>query len=109
MLKAADALGVAPADCVYVGDHLRDIDAGRNAGMPTIAVGLITDPHQAEAVLAEGSADMVAIGRSFLYKPRWGWEAAAALGGKVQATSQYWRSLPKEANGIFGDAKIGMR
>jgi hypothetical protein len=52
---------------------------------------------------------MVAIGRSFLYKPRWGWEAAAALGGKVQATSQYWRSLPKEANGIFGDAKIGMR
>jgi hypothetical protein len=27
----------------------------------------------------------------------------------VQATSQYWRSLPKEANGIFGDAKIGMR
>jgi hypothetical protein len=52
---------------------------------------------------------MVALGRSFLYKPRWGWEAAAALGGQVQATQQYWRSLPREAAGIFGDAKIGMR
>jgi hypothetical protein len=31
------------------------------------------------------------------------------LGGKVQATQQYWRSLPREAAGIFGDAKIGMR
>jgi 2,4-dienoyl-CoA reductase-like NADH-dependent reductase (Old Yellow Enzyme family) len=104
--------GIAPQQQIKVGPgyqvpfakHVKD-----QTGMPTIAVGLITDPHQAEAVLAEGSADMVAIGRSFLYKPRWGWEAAAALGGTVQATSQYWRSLPKEANGIFGDAKIGMR
>jgi len=104
--------GIAPQQQIKIGPgyqvpfakHVKE-----KTGMPTIAVGLITDPHQAEAVLAEGSADMVAIGRSFLYKPRWGWEAAAALGGKVQATSQYWRSLPKEANGIFGDAKIGMR
>ena len=78
-------------------------------GLPTIAVGLITEPQQAEDVLKADEADMVALGRSFLYKPRWGWEAAAALGGKVQATSQYWRSLPREAAGIFGDAKIGMR
>ena len=81
----------------------------QQTGLPTIAVGLITEPKHAEEVLQAGDADMVALGRSFLYKPRWGWEAAAALGGQVQATQQYWRSLPREAAGIFGDAKIGMR
>jgi len=104
--------GIAPQQQIKVGPgyqlpfakHVKD-----TCGLPTIAVGLITDPKQAQAVLTEGQADLVAIGRGFLYKPRWGWEAAAALGGTVQATSQYWRSLPKEANGIFGDAKIGMR
>jgi len=59
--------------------------------------------------LRKGEADLVALGRSFLYKPRWAWEAAAEMGAQVQATHQYWRSLPKEANGIFGAAKIGMR
>ncbi len=39
MLKAAHALGVAPERCIYVGDHRRDIEAGRNAGMHTVAVG----------------------------------------------------------------------
>lgn len=38
LLKAAAAVGVAPAQCVYVGDHERDIAAGRNAGMTTVAV-----------------------------------------------------------------------
>lgn len=37
MFKAAGVLGVKPENCVYVGDHLRDIDAGRNAGMRTVA------------------------------------------------------------------------
>jgi 2,4-dienoyl-CoA reductase-like NADH-dependent reductase (Old Yellow Enzyme family) len=61
-------------------------------------------------VLQRGDADFVALARAFLYNPRWGWHAAAALQGQVQASPQYWRSLPKEANGIFGpDARIGMR
>lgn len=38
MLKAAHALKVSPEDCVYIGDHRRDIEAGHNAGMTTIAV-----------------------------------------------------------------------
>lgn len=38
LLKAADMLGVAPAACIYVGDHDRDIAAGRRAGMRTIGV-----------------------------------------------------------------------
>ena len=36
LLEAARRLGVAPADCVYVGDDRRDVDAGRAAGMRTI-------------------------------------------------------------------------
>ena len=63
----------------------------------------------AEAVLQRGDADLVALARSFLYKPRWGWEAAVALGGTVDAQHQYWRSLPREAKNIFNNAQIGMR
>jgi phosphoglycolate phosphatase len=37
LLLAATKLGLAPAQCVYAGDHLRDIEAGRNAGMTTVA------------------------------------------------------------------------
>ena len=58
-------------------------------GAVTRAVGLVTDPHQAEQILAEGSADMVALARAFLDDPRWGWHAADALGAKVHAPSQY--------------------
>lgn len=97
-------IAIGPGYQVHFAKHIKHA-----VGLPTIAVGLITEPQQAEAVLQANEADMVALGRSFLYKPRWGWEAASALGGKVQATQQYWRSLPREAAGIFGDAKIGMR
>ena len=79
-------------------------------GVPTIAVGMITEPAQAEAVLANGDADLVALARAFLYNPRWGWSAAAALQGQVQAQPQYWRCLPGQATGVFGPgARIGMR
>ncbi|MFC3229339.1 NADH:flavin oxidoreductase/NADH oxidase [Marinibaculum pumilum] len=43
----------------------------RDAGIPTMAVGLITEPRQAEAVLAEGQADLVAIGREAMVDPNW--------------------------------------
>jgi 2,4-dienoyl-CoA reductase-like NADH-dependent reductase (Old Yellow Enzyme family) len=50
------------------------------AGLMTQAVGLITDPHQAEAILRDGQADLIAIGREVLYDPFWPRHAAAALG-----------------------------
>jgi len=78
-------------------------------GIPTIAVGMITDPHQAEKVLEDGQADLVAFARAFLYKPRWGWEAAALLGGQVEAVEQYWRCLPREHQQVFKEIKIGGR
>lgn len=39
LFKAAGMAGVDASDCVYVGDHARDIEAGRRAGMLTVAVG----------------------------------------------------------------------
>ncbi|MGB2816788.1 MAG: NADH:flavin oxidoreductase/NADH oxidase [Burkholderiaceae bacterium] len=78
-------------------------------GLPTIAVGLITEPRQAEAIVDAGRADMVAMARAFLYDPRWPWHAAAALGGKVDGPRQYWRALPREAGPIFGNISFGQR
>ena len=52
-------------------------------GVTTIAVGLITEARQAEEIVASGKADMVALARGMLYDPRWGWHAAAELGGEV--------------------------
>ena len=49
-------------------------------GLPTIAVGLITEAEQAEAIVAGGQADAVALARAMLYDPRWPWHAAATLG-----------------------------
>ncbi len=62
------------------------------AGVNTIAVGLITQPKQAEDIIASGKADMVALARGMLYDPRWGWHAAAELGGHVAAPPAYWRA-----------------
>jgi len=76
------------------------------SGLTTMAVGLITDAHQAEAILQNGDADLIALARAFLYQPRWGWQAAAALGAEVAANPVYWRSLPREAAAVFGKAAV---
>lgn len=80
-----------------------------DTGIPTIAVGLITDPQHAESIVANGEADMVALARAMLYDPRWAWHAASALGATVRAPEQYWRCTPSGAGRIFGDTPIGMR
>jgi 2,4-dienoyl-CoA reductase-like NADH-dependent reductase (Old Yellow Enzyme family) len=77
--------------------------------LPTIAVGLITEPAQAEAIVAGGQADAVALARAMLYEPRWPWHAAAALGAQVQAPPQYWRSQPREFKELFAGFKFGAR
>ena len=78
-------------------------------GLATTGVGLITDAAQAEQVLQAGDADLVALARAFLYNPRWGWHAAAELGGQVEAHPSYWRCLPREAASVFGKVSVGMR
>jgi 2,4-dienoyl-CoA reductase-like NADH-dependent reductase (Old Yellow Enzyme family) len=78
-------------------------------GVTTIAVGLITEAKQAEEIVASGKADMVALARGLLYDPRWGWHAAAELGGHVDAPPQYWRSQPSTQKELFGKTTFGGR
>jgi NADPH2 dehydrogenase len=74
-----------------------------------MAVGLITEAKQAEEIVASGNADMVALARGMLYDPRWGWHAAAELGGQVDAPPQYWRSQPSTQKELFGKTTFGAR
>jgi 2,4-dienoyl-CoA reductase-like NADH-dependent reductase (Old Yellow Enzyme family) len=64
----------------------------REAGIPTAAVGLITEPRQAEAIVAEGSADLVLLARQFLREPYWPLRAARELGAEAAWPSQYLRA-----------------
>lgn len=73
----------------------------REVGIPTMAVGLITQPQQAEDILAYGQADFVALGRGMLYNPRWPWHAAAHFGEEVYFPPQYERSHPSMRAGDF--------
>jgi 2,4-dienoyl-CoA reductase-like NADH-dependent reductase (Old Yellow Enzyme family) len=59
--------------------------------------------------LQAGDADLVGLARAFLYQPRWGWQAAAALGATVTANPRYWRCLPREAQTVFGTPSMGTR
>jgi 2,4-dienoyl-CoA reductase-like NADH-dependent reductase (Old Yellow Enzyme family) len=67
--------------------HLR-----AKAGLPTGAVGLITEPDQAERILAEGSADLVLMARELLRNPRWPLRAAQHLGAEVPWPASYARA-----------------
>lgn len=70
-------------------------------GIPVVAVGLITEASHAEAIVASGDADMVALARGVLYDPRWPWHAAAQLGASVRAPEQYLRSQPRGLDDLF--------
>ncbi len=59
----------------------------QEVGIPVIAVGLITAPEQAEAIVASHEADAVSLARAMLYDPRWPWHAAAALGAEVSGAA----------------------
>lgn len=103
-VRAAKELGVAyvcassggiranvsvPVQPEYQVPFAQEIKAA--TGLTTRAVGLITDPHQAERIIATGHADHVALARAFLDDPRWGWHAADALGAKTHFPSQYFQ------------------
>jgi 2,4-dienoyl-CoA reductase-like NADH-dependent reductase (Old Yellow Enzyme family) len=77
--------------------------------IPVIAVGMITEFDQAEAIIGTGDADLIALARAVLYDPRWPWHAAAHFGASVKAPKQYLRSEPGRARGVLvgmeGDAQ----
>jgi 2,4-dienoyl-CoA reductase-like NADH-dependent reductase (Old Yellow Enzyme family) len=63
----------------------------RDAGMPTIAVGLISDAVQAEQIVSLGQADAVCLARALLRDPYWPRHAAKALGVPLEWPDQYKR------------------
>jgi len=69
--------------------------------IPVVAVGMITDYEQAEAIVGTGDADLIALARTILYNPRWPWHAAAHLGARVKAPNQYLRSQPRQYKALF--------
>ncbi len=66
----------------------------REAGIRTIAVGLITVPEMADEIIRNGRADMVALGRELLRHPYWPLDAARALGQENAWPRQYLRAKP---------------
>ena len=107
LAKEAAARGVDLVDCSSGGNVPAEIplspgyqvpfaSAVRNgAGVPTGAVGLITDARQAEQVLAEGHADVVLLARELLRDPYWPLHAAIELGDDVAWPPQYDRARPR--------------
>lgn len=96
--------GLSPAQQIPVGPGYqvplaKAVKAATN--MPVVAVGLITEYDQAEAILAAGDADLIALARAMLYDPRWPWHAAAHLGASVKAPLQYMRSQPGGHRDLF--------
>ena len=96
-LVDVSSAGNDPRQQVQVGPGYQVPFAARvraEAGVPTAAVGLVTDPAQAEAVVADGSADVVLLGREMLRDPHWSLRAAHTLGTELPWPDQYLRARP---------------
>jgi len=96
--------GLSPEQNITLGPGYQTSFAAKikaAVGLPTIAVGLITEAFQAESILRADCADMIAIGRGMLYDPRWGWHAAAALGAQVAAPPMCLRAAPHGVQDLF--------
>jgi 2,4-dienoyl-CoA reductase-like NADH-dependent reductase (Old Yellow Enzyme family) len=81
---------VAPGYNLPIAEQIK-----RETGIVTRVVGLIATAKQAEAIVAEGKADQVALARAVLDDPHWGWHAAKELGADVKRPNQYLRAAPK--------------
>jgi 2,4-dienoyl-CoA reductase-like NADH-dependent reductase (Old Yellow Enzyme family) len=106
LARAARAHGVDLVDCSSGGAVRATIPVApeyqvplaarirRDTGVATGAVGLITDPQQADAIVSDGRADCVLLARELLRDPYWPLRAAAALGHAQSWPSQYLRAAP---------------
>ena len=86
-LAAHQQIAIGPGYQVPFAHRIR-----AETGVPTAAVGLITDAAQAEQVVADGSADVVLLARELLRNPRWPLMAAHALGASITWPPQYERA-----------------
>ena len=78
---------VAPGYQVPFAERIR-----RDAGIPTAAVGMITEPRQADEVIRSGRADIVLLARAMLRHPYWPLQAAKALGHDMTWPVPYGRA-----------------
>ena len=89
---APGAMHVGPLYQVPFAERIR-----REAEIPTGAVGMIVEPHDAEAIVAEGKADVVLLARELLRDPYWPLHAARVLGGEIAWPDQYLRAAGPRA------------
>ena len=104
--------GVSPDQKIVIGPGYQVAFAAQlkqAVRIPVMAVGLITEPKQAEDILQAGSADIIALARAFVVEPRWPWRAAAELGGRLEGMPPYYRCLPPGSPRIFGDVFSAQR
>jgi 2,4-dienoyl-CoA reductase-like NADH-dependent reductase (Old Yellow Enzyme family) len=77
----------------------------KETGLPTMAVGLITEARQAEAYLQAGRCHLVALAREMMWDPNWPIHAAAELGGDALAlmppSYAWWLKRRQEARRLF--------
>ncbi|WGF87649.1 NADH:flavin oxidoreductase/NADH oxidase [Marinivivus vitaminiproducens] len=95
---AVSSGGGAPGIRIKVGPGYQVPLAARvkqETGLAVMAVGMIVEPNQAEAILASGEADILALARGFLDNPRWLWHAAEVLGDQAPYPPQYARAEAK--------------
>ena len=78
----------------------------KQADIATIAVGLILHPQQAEDILAQGQADLIAIGREALFDPNWPQHAQLALGAHGNEVFESW---PKQYGWWLERREPGLR
>ena len=98
--------GLAPDQVVPIGPGYQvplSEQIRQETGLATIAVGMITEPRQAEIILSQGKADMVALARGMLYNPRWVWHAADELGARAEYPIRYQRCRPSQRDDVFGE------
>ena len=89
--------GLVPSQRLAVGPGYQVPWAARirqEVGIPTMTVGMINQPQQAEEIIARGQADLVALARGMLYDPRWTWHAAEELWTDLEYPPQYRRCHP---------------
>lgn len=81
----------------------------QEVGLPTIALGLITQPVRAETILNRGEADAIAPARGMLYDPRSPWHASAEPGAENNLPPRVSRLQPLAYKTLFKNAKIDQR
>lgn len=77
----------------------------REAGIPTMAIGLITGVRQAEDIIAGGKADFICMARGAMWDPRWAWHAAEELGAEAPYAPRAMPAHPSMRPFVFPNRK----